>query len=60
MATEMQVNELVTALKAAKGYMLNASIDLSTNTPKKTALATLEGGMKLVDAAIAKATGGES
>jgi hypothetical protein len=52
-----QRDELLTALKATKGYLMNAKIDLETNAPKKTAINTIDGGLQLVDAAIAKATG---
>ena len=45
---------LVTALEAACGYLLNAKIDLETGAPKKTALQTIEGGLKLVRAALAE------
>ena len=38
--------ELRDALSCAVGYMLNASIDLSTGAPKKTAQATIDGGIK--------------
>ena len=48
---------LLAALKAARGYLTNAAIDLQTGVPKKTALATVEGGIGLVSAAIAKARG---
>ena len=50
-------DDLVKALNAACGYMRNASIDLSTGCTKATAIRTIEGGLKLVEAAIAKATG---
>ncbi len=46
--------ELVRALIAVGGYLLNAKIDLETGTPKKTAIQTIEGGLSLVRAAIAK------
>lgn len=48
--------DMLAALKAASGYLLNAAIDLETGAPKKTALATINGGLDLVRAAIAKAT----
>ncbi len=48
-------DDLLTALKAAAGYMRNAKIDLETGCPKRTAVRTIEGGLKLVEAAIAKA-----
>ena len=50
--------ELWAALNLAEGYMLNAKIDLETGAPKKTAITTLAGGLRLVRAAIAKAEGG--
>jgi hypothetical protein len=48
------------ALKAAKGYMLNAKIDLETGTKKATTLTTLEGGLRMVEAAIAETAGADS
>jgi hypothetical protein len=39
---------LRTALKASEGYLLNAKIDLETGAPKRTALNTIEGGLKMV------------
>lgn len=45
------------ALPKAKGYLLNAKIDLETGAPKRTAINTITGGIRMVDAAIAKATG---
>jgi hypothetical protein len=56
MADTNPMQELIDALKAAKGYMLNAKIDLETNAPKRTAINTLNGGLDMVDAAIRKAT----
>lgn len=47
--------DLVTAMQCAKGYMLNAIIDLQTGTKKSTTEATLNGGIRLIDAALAKA-----
>lgn len=52
--------ELLEALKMAKGYMVNAAIDLNTGAPKKTALATLNGGLVRVDEAIKRVTGGNN
>lgn len=46
---------LAEALRAAKGYMMNAAIDLETGTPKKTTLATLNGGIRMIDEALKKA-----
>ena len=45
---------LLDALKAASGYLLNAKLDLETGAPKKTAIATIEGGLRVVSAALAK------
>lgn len=53
----MGVPELLVELDAALGYMLNAAIDLETGTKKATTLATLNGGIKRLRAAIAKAKG---
>jgi hypothetical protein len=52
---EAAAPDLLADLKVAAGYMTNAAIDLETGAPKKTALATLNGGLALVMAAIAKA-----
>ena len=52
----MNAEELLAALKVAKGYKLNAKIDLSTGAPKRTAINTIEGGLREVEAAIAKDT----
>ena len=41
--------QLEKALKAAKGYLLNARIDLETGCPKKTAIQTIDGGIKMID-----------
>ena len=52
--------EAVAELKAMLGYMLNAAIDLETGAPKRTALATLNGGInraRLAIAALDKARG---
>jgi hypothetical protein len=49
--------ETLSALEAASGYLMNAKIDLETGCTKATAIATIEGGLKLVRAAIAKARG---
>lgn len=49
--------DMLAALRAASGYLLNAKIDLETGAPKRTALGTIDGGIKVVAAAIAKATG---
>lgn len=49
--------DLLEALNAASGFLLNAKIDLETGASKQTAINTIEGGLKIVRAAIAKATG---
>jgi hypothetical protein len=49
--------DLLKALEAACGYLLNAKIDLETGCPKTTAIRTIEGGLSVVRAAIAKAKG---
>lgn len=48
---------LLAAVKTAAGYMRNASIDLSTGAKKQTAINTIEGGLALIDVAIAAAEG---
>jgi IS5 family transposase len=40
------------ALQAASGYLLNAKIDLETGAPRKTATQTIDGGLKVVRAAL--------
>ena len=40
------------ALEAAAGYLMNAKIDLETGAPKRTAIATIEGGIKVVREAL--------
>ena len=50
-----QAPALLAALQAACGYLLNAHIDLSTGASKQTAMQTIEGGLKVVRAALAKA-----
>lgn len=45
---------LLEALLAARGYLLNARIDLETGAPKRTAIATIDGGLKLIGDALAK------
>jgi hypothetical protein len=48
-------DQLLAALKAAGGYLMNAKIDLETGAPKRTAIRTIEGGLSLVEAALARA-----
>lgn len=52
-----QRDELVSALSATVGYMRNAQIDLETGAPKKTAVQTIQGGIKLAEAALTKIAG---
>ena len=40
------------ALNASAGYLLNAKIDLETGARKTTAIATIEGGLRRVRAAL--------
>lgn len=47
------------ALAAAEGYLLNARIDLETGAPKRTAINTIDGGIKMVRAALSQAKEGE-
>jgi len=51
--------ELLEALKAASGYLLNAAIFLGTGATTRDAIRTIEDGLRVVNAAIAKATGVE-
>lgn len=44
------------ALEKACGYLTNAAIDLQTGAPKRTALNTIEGGLKMVRAALDQGT----
>lgn len=39
-------------LSAAGGYLTNASIDLQTGAPKRTAINTIEGGLKMLREAL--------
>ena len=48
--------DMLAALNAAAGYLLNAKIDIETGAPRRTAVRTIEGGLKLVREAVAKAT----
>lgn len=47
-----RVAELEGELSASLGYMLNAKIDLDTGAPKRTAMTTLEGGIRRVRTAL--------
>jgi hypothetical protein len=44
------------ALSAAKGYLLNAQIDLETGCAKATAIATIKGGIKRVEQGLSRAS----
>lgn len=52
--------ELLKAMKAASGYLLNAAISLGAGSTKRDAIRIIEDGLRIVNAAIAKATGGEA
>lgn len=43
------------ALRSARGYLLNAKFDLQGGTKRSTALATVDGGLRVVDEALARA-----
>lgn len=45
-------DQLRIALHAASGYLLNAKIDLETGAQKRTAIRTIEGGLKVIEAAL--------
>lgn len=48
------LEDLYQALSCAVGYMTSASIDLAGNTPKATAKATIDGGIKKARTVLAK------
>jgi hypothetical protein len=48
-------DELLKTLEASTWYLLNAKIDLETGCTKATAVKTIEGGLTIVRALIAKA-----
>lgn len=52
-AAEARVKALEEALIWARGHMLNAKIDLETRSRKQTAIDTLTGGLRMLDAALA-------
>ena len=54
-----ETKRLRAELSAATGYMLNAKIDLETGAPKRTAITTIEGGLRRARAALPPATEGE-
>ena len=47
-----EIDRLRAELGAATGYMLNAKIDLETGASKRTAIATIEGGLRRARAAV--------
>lgn len=52
---EARAAAMLKALKCAEGYLLNAKIDLETGATKRTALNTIEGGLRMVRDAITAA-----
>lgn len=53
-----EIARLRKTLESAAGYLMNAKIDLDTGAPKRTAVRTIEGGLKMVNEAIASAQPG--
>ena len=51
-ALAAEIRRLRGELSAATGYMLNAKIDLETGASKRTAIATIEGGLRRARAAV--------
>ena len=51
-ALAAEIERLRGELSAATGYMLNAKIDLETGASKRTAIATIEGGLRRARAAL--------
>lgn len=49
-----EIDRLRAELSAARGYLMNAKIDLETGAPKKTVIATIEGGLKRIDTILGK------
>jgi hypothetical protein len=49
---QAEIDGLRRALSAASGYLLNARIDLTTGAPKRTAIMTIDGGLKVVREAL--------
>jgi hypothetical protein len=43
---------LADELRAVAGYLRNAKIDLETGAPKATAIRTIDGGLKRIEAAL--------
>lgn len=46
------IRALEKALSASKGYLMNAKIDLETGATKRTAINTIEGGLKMIDTSL--------
>lgn len=42
-----RIEVLEAALASAIGHLMNAKIDLETGCPKRTAIATIEGGIRM-------------
>lgn len=57
-ALSAEVERLRAELSAAVGYMTNAAIDLEIGAPKRTALQTLNGGLKRTRQALKGANNG--
>ena len=51
-AAAQRLRSMLAEMKAAAGYLRNAKIDLETGCPKATAIRTIEGGLKRLEAAI--------
>ena len=51
-ALAAEIERLRCELSAATGYMLNAKIDMETGASKRTAIATIEGGLRRARAAV--------
>ncbi|WP_155936682.1 hypothetical protein ACSGFO_18455 [Mesorhizobium sp. WSM4083] len=47
--------DMLAEMKSAAGYLRNAQIDLSIGATKATAIRTIEGGLRRLEAAISKA-----
>lgn len=50
----MNENEMLAEMKAAAGYLRNARIDLETGATKATAIPTIDGGLRRLEAAFSK------
>lgn len=54
MGDRQRIIELRKALSSCIGYLTNAAIDLETGAPKRTALMTINGGIKMAREALAR------